>query len=179
MLIGLLPIGSADLQVMSRIADCLENAFPKCKSILLKDPIEVPEESLDITRQQYDSNTLLERLHRYSQGRQIDRILGIADIDLFVPGLNFIFGQAECPGKAALISLWRLRSEYYGQSPSDELLERRSFKEAVHEIGHTFGLRHCPDQYCVMHFSNSISDTDAKQDLFCSRCFARIHKKAR
>ena len=179
MLIGVLPIGSDDLPVISQIVKCLQSAFPKCRSILLKESMDIPEESFNAARQQYDSNMLLARLHKYSQKRRIDKVLGIADIDLFVSGLNFIFGQAECPGKAALISLWRLRSEYYGQSPSDELLEKRSAKEAIHEMGHTFGLRHCSDPHCVMHFSNSISDTDAKQDIFCSKCSTRIQKKTR
>jgi archaemetzincin len=164
---------------MSRIVEGLQSAFPKCRSILLEESMVIPEESFNAARQQYDSNMLLERLHKFSQKRRIDRVLGIADIDLFIPGLNFIFGQAECPGKAALISLWRLRPEYYGQSPSNELLEKRSIKEAIHEMGHTFGFRHCPDPHCVMHFSNTISDTDAKLDTFCSRCSTRALKKIR
>ncbi len=177
MLIGVLSIGQIDAQIMSRIAGCLETAFPKCKSILLRERIEIPEDSFDVRRKQYDSNMLLERLRKYLKRKQIDRILGIADVDLFVPGLNFIFGQAECPGKAALISLWRLRWESYGQSPSCELLEMRSIKEAIHEVGHTYGLRHCPDPHCVMCFSNTISETDAKQDSFCSKCFNKIRAR--
>jgi archaemetzincin len=88
--------------------------------------------------------------------------------------LNFVFGEARCPGKAALISLHRLRPEFDGRKPNDELLIERTEKEAVHELGHTLGLRHCANPFCVMHFSNSIFDTDRKQSLFCSKCQTKI-----
>jgi archaemetzincin len=87
-----------------------------------------------------------------------------------------VFGEAECPGKAALISLWRLRPEYYGSSPKIELFVERGTKEALHELGHTLGLRHCSNPFCVMYFSNSIFETDRKQSLFCNKCFLKVEK---
>ncbi|HVP27089.1 MAG TPA: matrixin family metalloprotease, partial [Candidatus Bathyarchaeia archaeon] len=90
---------------------------------------------------------------------------------------NYVFGEAESPGKAALISLYRLKPEFYGKKPNTELFIERSTKEAVHEIGHTLGLNHCSNPFCVMYFSNSIFETDRKQSLFCNKCYLKIENK--
>jgi archaemetzincin len=102
--------------------------------------------------------------------REFDAILGIVDADISVPELNFVFGEASFPGKEALISVWRLRPEFYGEVPDETIFLSRVVKEAVHEIGHTIGLQHCPCSSCVMHFSNSIVDTENKQTWFCAKC---------
>lgn len=89
-----------------------------------------------------------------------EKLLGVVDVDLFVLGLNFVFGLAA--GNTAVISLARLRPEYYGEKKNEYLLRERALKEAIHELGHTFGLHHCPDIRCIMHFSNRLEDTDIK-----------------
>ncbi len=98
------------------------------------------------------------------------KALGIVNVDLYVPGLNFVFGEADTSSEVAIISLWRLSPQHYGLPPNRELLLERAVKEAVHELGHTYGLGRCQDAKCIMYFSNSLVDTDRKQAAFCPKC---------
>lgn len=105
-------------------------------------------------------------------------ILGICNFDAYSSGLNFVFGQASLAGEdVAAIYLPRLRQDFYGLASDTSIFIERVAKEATHELGHTFGLAHCPKQYCVMHFSNSIVDTDRKANDFCEICSNKLHQK--
>jgi archaemetzincin len=101
---------------------------------------------------------------------QAHRLLGLVDQDCYTPGLNFVFGQAMAGGRDAVVALPRLRQEFYGLPEDEVLFKERAIKEAVHELGHTYGLGHCPNSRCVMHFSNSLADTDIKGVSFCRTC---------
>jgi archaemetzincin len=127
--------------------------------------------SYDQRRKQYLSPLLLRRLGNAEEG---ERVLGIADVDLYAPGLNFVFGEADLDSRIAIISLHRLRQECYGLPPHEALFRERAIKEAIHELGHTSGLGHCPDRECVMHFSHSLPDTDLKKASFCVSCQPKL-----
>src|SRR5919107_5810553 len=101
-------------------------------------------------------------------------ILGICNFDAYSSGLNFVFGQASLTGGVAAIYLPRLRQEFYGISADISIFIERVLKEATHEVGHAFGLNHCPKQSCVMHFSNSLVDTDRKTKDFCNICINKL-----
>jgi archaemetzincin len=98
------------------------------------------------------------------------RILGITGLDLFVPVLTFVFGQAQLKGPGALLSTFRLRNEFYGLPADPYLLLDRTIKEAVHELGHSFGLVHCHDPACVMSSSTYVEEVDLKSDWYCPEC---------
>jgi archaemetzincin len=164
--------------MIGRVQEALNAIFPRTTCTLIAQTASIPEEAFNNMRQQYNSNVLLSRIRSYAEKqRSLNRILGIVNFDIFVPNFNFVFGEAEYHGKAALISSWRLRPEFYGKTSNTTLLVERSVKEATHEIGHTLGLTHCHDQLCVMFFSNSIFETDRKQSLFCSKCYMKIDKR--
>jgi archaemetzincin len=172
MKIGILPIGQADTDTLMRIKENLTRVFPDTTCLVIDEKLPLRKEDFDKKRKQYRSNAILSEIQGYAAKKtDLNRVLGVVDADIFVPELNFVFGEAACPGKAALISLWRLKPEFYGDAPNVALFSARTLKEAVHELGHTLGLRHCPRSSCVMHFSNSISDTDIKQSLFCEQCY--------
>ena len=103
-------------------------------------------------------------------------ILGVTGVDLYVSGLNFVFGLADPQSRGAVISLARLYPEFYGQPRNPRLFKERALKEAIHELGHLWGLGHCPDPTCIMFFSNSLTDTDRKGPGFCGQCKGNIIK---
>jgi archaemetzincin len=175
MKIGIVTIGQVDSNVINRIQENLSMTFPRAICTFMSERLPIPDEAFTKAREQYRSDIILDRIKSYAEKEDAsDHVLGIVDVDIFVPELNFVFGEAECPGKAALISLWRLRPEFYGKSPNMELFLERCTKEAVHELGHTLGLRHCSKPFCVMYFSNSIFETDRKQSLFCTKCHLKL-----
>ena len=102
------------------------------------------------------------------------KIVGLTNVDLFVPVLTFVFGQAQLNGPGAVVSTYRLRNEYYGLRFSASRLYERTVKEIVHEVGHTFGLVHCQDYTCVMHASTYVEEVDLKGASFCSECAAEL-----
>jgi archaemetzincin len=104
------------------------------------------------------------------------RVLGVVDVDIFAPGLNFVFGEADIARRRAVISLKRLRKEFYGLPKNEDLFQERVLKEAVHELGHTYGFKHCSNPNCVMRFSNSLYDTDFKDWNFCPACKIRLNQ---
>ena len=95
--------------------------------------------------------------------------IGFAEHDLFIPILTHVYGEAQLGGRAGVISLYRLREGLDPLGPGREY-EERVVKEAVHELGHTFGLKHCPDTGCIMHYCRSLRDVDRKQGEFCRYC---------
>lgn len=125
-------------------------------------------------RGQYNATLILAHLLRHLPEPD-SKIVGLTNVDLFMPVLTFVFGQAQLNGPGALVSTFRLRNEYYGLPPSMPLLYERTVKEIVHELGHTFGLVHCPDYSCVMHASTYVEEVDLKQARFCPDCSAELH----
>ena len=162
------PVGAVDPNTIAFL-DCeLGSIFGAAE---VRPALEVPTKARVPERGQLEGGSVIAFLPAPEAGEG-DAVLGVIDEDLFVADLNFVFGLAY--GSRAIISLARLRQEFYGLSPDPVLFRERAKKEAVHELGHVFGLPHCPDRECVMHFSNSIGEIDFKSSRFCGRCRARL-----
>lgn len=172
--IYLAPVGEIEEGILDALDDYLENTF-KCE-VKIGKGIALPQEAYNSRRGQYFSSLILDKLRQSLKPGKQQKILAIADVDLYVEGLNFVFGEAELGGHLSIISLVRLRQSFYGFPEEKSLFLGRVKKEAVHELGHTFGLRHCRDPLCVMHFSNSLMDTDRKRASLCSRCQELLKK---
>ena len=141
--------------------------------VSLRRPWFDPEASFDSSRGQYNSTQLLVQLLS-DRLEPATKILGITSVDLFIPVLTYVFGEAQVDGPAAVVSIHRLRTEAYGLPADDDLLAERLKKDAVHELGHTFGLVHCFDPQCVMHASTYVEEIDLKSPMFCSGCLTTV-----
>lgn len=132
-----------------------------------------PETTFDSSRGQYHATALLQRLLEEDHGPGV-RVLGVAGVDLYVPILTYVFGEAQLEGTAAVVSTYRLDNQLYGLPGDERLLSERLSKEATHELGHTFGLIHCQRGSCVMHSSTYVEDIDLKSADLCARCRAVV-----
>jgi archaemetzincin len=131
---------------------------------------------LEPSRQQHHATLVLAALlrHRPEAGA---KLLGIVPVDLFIPVLTFVFGQAQLDGPSAVVSTYRLRSEFYGLPADEGLLVERAIKECVHELGHAFGLVHCRHYRCVMHASTAVDEVDVKGATLCGACTAVLEER--
>jgi len=161
------PICEVGEELLGYLVSRLEGIFGYPCRIAV--PIRIPEISYSADRDQYNAEVLVEKIMEEIQN-DVEKLLGVVEVDLFVPGLNFVFGLAV--GNTAVISLARLRSE-----KNEYVFRERALKEAIHELSHTFGFQHCPDIKCVMHFSNCLEDTDIKGPDFCRVCSAKVRRK--
>lgn len=162
---NILPIGDVDRGILEMLTEKLSQfSF----QVTILDSVPVPKEAYVRSKGQFKADLFLDLVEEQPG----DRILGVTEVDLFSKGpnnmdLNFVFGQAQILGKAAVISLYRLRGD-------EEVYHQRALKEAAHELGHTMGLRHCNNQKCVMRFSDSLADTDFKDAEFCEICREKL-----
>jgi archaemetzincin len=174
-LVHLLPVGKVD---MSLLRD-LRAQIPQC----LRVDCEIYPASLDAApsyhaeRQQYHSSEILQRMQSLVRPRDW-RVLAVADVDLYIPILKYVFGEAQMGGPCAVVSVHRLRQEFYGLDRDDGLVSQRLLKESVHELGHTLDLHHCQDYLCLMSSSHSVEWIDLREGAFCDSCRSQVESIA-
>jgi len=174
MFLRIVPVGDFPEGILNLVKDELENLNIKSR-IMPKIPI--PKEAYNQWRKQYNAEVVMNLLSNVSEVKFIDKsipTLLLTDFDLYYAGLNFIFGLEEPTKSCAIVSLARLKPEFYDERPSRGLLEERTIKEVMHELGHYIGLDHCQNIKCVMSFSPSVFDVDKKLKEFCDDCKVKM-----
>ncbi len=139
----------------------------------------INEQNMDLSdyfnpeRIQYSANDILNWLLNLSSGSD-EKVIGLTGVDIYIPVLTFIFGQAYLGGQAGIISDYRLKNEFYGMTGDEELYNQRLIKCVVHELGHMFGLKHCSGYGCVMQAATYVEDIDQKSAYLCGACSSLI-----
>ncbi|MDD5416893.1 MAG: archaemetzincin family Zn-dependent metalloprotease [Candidatus Aenigmarchaeota archaeon] len=178
MLIRVVPVGNPPEKVLETVCVQLENSLnSKCR-LLRK--ITLPTETYNHFRKQHNAETIINFVTNLPEVKFIDKeipTLMITDEDIYYKGMNFVFGLEDPTKSSCIVSLARLKPEFYDESPNERLSVERLVKESLHEIGHFKGLFHCPNPKCVMSFSPSVRDIDNKKKEFCDNCQVRMMTK--
>lgn len=172
-LLRIVPIGNPDSGVVGSILEPLRHALgaPCVIEYLDLDPAVAyhPE------RNQYHSSELIGMMAPLDDGYA--HILGVTPVDIYIPILKYVFGEAQVDGRVAVVSYHRLRQSFYGLPSDRPLMQERLVKECLHELGHTFGLHHCVDYECVMASAFSVERIDIRLARYCEDCRATVALK--
>ncbi len=175
-------IGEIDNSVLIRLKEDLELKFNQFNIVveILQEQIQLEDSEYNSKGDQYNANKILNMVIKFNQSKQFFRLLGVLDKDIYTKDYNFIFGTTRLFSRVTLISITRLREGFYEnlgsiyKKPNNNTkFDLRVLKEAIHELGHTFGLKHCSNS-CIILFSNCLADTDNKPTKFCVSCLKNI-----
>jgi archaemetzincin len=172
--IQVLPLGPLPPDLLAELGRGLAREFGVQCEIL--PPEAEPAFAFNATRQQYHSTEIVASLVRKAPSTS-GHLLGVTPVDLYIPILTFVFGEAQLQGHCALVSAHRLRQEFYGLPGDGALFRARLLKEAVHELGHTLSLAHCENYNCVMSPSHGVEWIDLKTQHFCGECRKAIDQR--
>lgn len=173
-LIGIVPFGDVPEIALKVITDHI-SALVNIPSQILP-PLDHPEYAFDNRRYQYDAGIIIKALEAMPF-KSYEKVVGVLDLDLFIPIFTHVFGEAKQGGKVALVSLFRLGKNSDGSSSPAALVYERAVKVALHELGHLFALLHCEHKRCLMHFSGSIEELDEQPLYLCNYCSIYLQDK--
>jgi archaemetzincin len=166
-IIAVLPVGDVP-ELAPKVIAAHINGYLKLAAEILT-PLELPAAAFDETQRRYNAAKLLNgfeaRAHDY-----YDKIIGVFNVDLFIPTFAYVFGEAEQGGRYALVSLFRLTQARGGCDPPSAICWERAAKVALHELGHLYHLLHCREKNCLMHYSGGLADLDDIPLYFCRYC---------
>lgn len=158
------PIKGISPELSTRVAEAVGDFFGyPAKVIQLLQNIDF---AFNPDREQYHSTVILKELAGLIPKKCV-RVLAITDQDLFIPILTHVYGEAQLGGTACIVSTHRLNTDF---NIFEKNVFERIIKESIHELGHTFNLRHCKDHACIMHYCRSLEDVDLKSNRYCRYC---------
>jgi archaemetzincin len=169
-IVAIAPVGDVETGIAAIVGPAVAETFQV--EVAAAPAVTAPGAAFDPARAQWLSTAFLEVLAR-EKHRDWERLLGVTGVDLYVAQLNFVFGEADPRRGVAVFSAHRLRT------PDEALFARRAATEAVHELGHTYGLGHCQRADCVMWFSNTLAETDRKGTRLCPAHEAELRQLRR
>jgi archaemetzincin len=172
--ITLISFGYFEDDFLKKIAESVRQEF--FTTVNIKEGHLDLSEFYDPGRRQYNGTRLLKEVETVFSS-DLNKTIGLFNVDLYIPILTYIFGQAFLNGSAGIASLYRLSNERYGMNTDDKFILERFKKEVIHELGHTFGLIHCHIPTCVMRSSTYVEDIDQKSTNLCFRCRNEICSK--
>lgn len=174
--IRIVPVNTIESAFLDRLALCIEERF--LTSVRLERALAVPRGALNPARKQLFLSTLTSKVQRAFPEDEGIRLV-ISEFDIYKTSHRFVFGDGDEAAGIAVVSLHRLRPQFYGEEPDQNQLFQRTLKEAVHQLGHALGLKHCFNARCAMYYSNSVFETDNKMPHFCEACERRLGRAAR
>ncbi len=160
------PIGDFDAEITESVKNGIRSIYGFPATILPL--LENAGFAFDSLRNQYHSTPILEKLESFAPPFAI-KVLAIIEVDLFIPVLTHVYGEAQLGGRTCIVSTCRLKSSFLPARINGSHIQR-IVKEAIHELGHTFNLRHCREQSCIMHYCRTELDVDRKSDQLCRYC---------
>lgn len=173
-LVHLLPVGRIDGGLLDELRAAIpESLHVRCEILAVN---LNPASAYHPERQQFHSSELLKQMQEFVRPQDW-RLLAVADVDLYIPILKYVFGEAQMGGPCALVSAYRLRQEFYGLDRDDALLSQRLLKESVHEVGHTLDLHHCEDYRCAMASSHAVEWIDLRESTLCEVCQSKAEAR--
>ncbi len=174
--IALLPIGEIPEIRIKSVAAHIEGYFNLCTEIL--PPLANPLYAFHKKRLQYSAAAIIDKMAP-EVPEDYEKIIGLVDVDIFVPILTYVFGEAQQGGRCAVVSFHRLKKNSDGSSPTEAQVLERSAKIALHELGHLFGLYHCTDDKCLMHFCGDLDELDKTPLSLCRYCSVFLREALR
>ena len=174
----IVPLGAADVKVAEKIRSRLPACFAMTVKVALEPAKDLPRKAYDAERDQYDARiALVELSPRVTISPEMERVLFVADVDLFVPGRDFVLGFADPDRGTCIISLARLKNAFYGGKDDRRLLVDRAVKESVRELAATWGLTQCSNERCAIFYADDILVNDKKRETLCLDCRIKLNKR--
>lgn len=172
--IVVVPLGEVDFMLVNRLATSIGPIFGRSVDILKG--MKIPEEAYNVIRNQHYGSIILAKLERIKANPK-ELVIGICEEDLYLPDEAFVLGTSDLVLGTAVVSLFRIRQEFYGLPEDDTKIYSRLYKQAVHQVAHLTGMTSCRNPRCVNYYSQDMFDIDAKGEKFCDICKRQLVEK--